>query len=331
VSIEEVLLHSFLDDCPLDGNSFEVSNGRAKTDINADYWLLRCAPRLWRPYLVLMRIDRPIGIWLVLLPALQGLFLAQIGRDVTASFIMTLLVFFLGAVSVRSAACVINDIVDRKIDAQVSRTRNRPLVTGAVRVRGAMICVAALGGFSLALLAILPIAVSAWAVLAAVLIAAYPFTKRFIVWPQIFLGAVINFGVFFAGAASHIDMDWRFYVLYLANITWTLGYDTVYAYQDQKDDERIGVYSSARNITPFGVAACYTAYSFLISTVLYASSGFGLWMIFWFACVVQLTWQVVRIDRKQPAVNGALFRSNRFAGGLILAGFVVTAFTTHIS
>jgi 4-hydroxybenzoate polyprenyltransferase len=210
-------------------------------------WVDRLAPAATRPYLRLSRADRPIGTWLLLLPCWWGLALAMLA-DGRASLQDGWIAIgcALGAFLMRGAGCTWNDITDRKIDAQVARTRSRPIPSGQVSVRQAVVWMGVQALISLCILLTLhPVAI-ALGVLALVPVCVYPFAKRFTWWPQAFLGLAFNWGALLAYAAHSGKIEAPAVVAYLAGIAWTLFYDTIYAHQDTEDDALIGVKSTAR-------------------------------------------------------------------------------------
>src|SRR5665213_2694154 len=211
------------------------------SDIRAGDWADRYAPSGLRPYIRLARLDRPIGTWLLLFPGWWGVALAaQSWPD------WRLLVLFgIGAVAMRGAGCTLNDIADRDYDGKVERTRLRPIPSGAVSLRQAVIFMALELGVGAAVLACLTPAAMVLGFLVLVLIGTYPFMKRITYWPQFFLGLNFNWGALMGWAAVRDGVGWPALLLYLGGICWTLGYDTIYAHQDKEDDVLIGVKSAA--------------------------------------------------------------------------------------
>ena len=292
---------------------------RASTDIAASSWTDRLLPASLRPYARLARLDRPIGWELLLYPCWWGLALAAPGRpDLGLA-----LLFLIGAVAMRGAGCALNDIVDRDIDAQVERTRTRPIPSGQVSVLKAALFMAlllAVGAavlFSLNRLAIL----LGLAILGVV--ALYPFMKRITYWPQIFLGLNFNWGVVVAWAAATGRIGAPALALYAGGIAWTLVYDTIYAHSDKADDAAIGVKSTALR---FGAASK----AWLAGFALIACAGFGLgfalagagpWSYLCLAAAsVHFSWQLAAWRPDDPADCIAKFKSNRVIGWLVLAG-----------
>ena len=308
----------------------------AKTvaDAPAGNWVDRWAPAATRPYLRLSRADRPIGTWLLLIPCLWGIALGAMLDGFRLWDLWLVLSCGLGAFVMRGAGCTWNDITDREIDAAGARTKSRPLPSGQVTVKAALVwmVVQALIGacilFSYNWLAV------ALGVGSLALVAIYPFAKRFTWWPQVFLGLAFNWGALLAFAAHAGAVTLPALLLYGAGIAWTLFYDTIYAHQDKEDDALIGVKSTARL---FGAQSLRWLQGFMIAAVslfglavialplppermaamavaLIGVWGFGLHML----------WQLRKLDIDSPEVCMRLFRSNRDTG-LIAALFLAVA------
>ncbi len=303
------------------GEGTVAAAGADPSDIDRGDWVGRWLPSYARPYARLARLDRPIGSWLLLFPGWWGLALAARRWPDPA----LLALFALGAVVMRGAGCTLNDIADRRYDAEVARTRLRPLPSGAVSVRGAVIFLLlqlAVGTavlFSLNRISI----VLGIAVLA--LIALYPFMKRVTYWPQVFLGLNFNWGALVGWTAVTGALGRPALLLYLGGVFWTIGYDTIYAHQDKQDDALIGVKSSAlalgRHTRPW--LFVFYAAAVLLWGLAGSAAGLGGW--FWAglaAAALQLGSQAARVDIDRPADCLAKFRSNRAVGWLLLAGIV---------
>ena len=285
----------------------------AHTDIIADGWVARL-PSGWRPYALLARLDRPIGAWLLFLPGLWGILL---GRPGAVEAIRLVVLFGVGAVVMRSAGCVVNDLWDRDIDRQVARTAGRPLASGVLRPRQALAFLAVLLAMGLAIL--LQLNVLSWVLGAAslVLVGLYPLAKRVTWWPQLIMGFTFGFGAPLGYAAGIGRIDAAMAALYGAAILWDLGFDTIYAHQDREDDALLGIGSTARlfgaRTAPF-LAACYAgAVAFL------ALAGWLAGLSVWFYPALLLPAgllgrQVVVLDIDNPAVCLRLFRANREVG-----------------
>ena len=211
-------------------------------DIEASDWIDRHAPGPARPYLRLARLDRLIGVWLLLLPCWWGLALAGAGVTEMRLFIL----FAIGAVIMRAAGCTINDMADRKFDVQVARTATRPLASGEVSMARAGVFLALLLAAGLALLTAFNAMTFVLALAALPLVALYPFMKRITWCPQAFLGLTFNWGALLGWTALRGELESAALALYGGAALWTLGYDTIYAHQDKEDDALVGVRSTAR-------------------------------------------------------------------------------------
>ncbi|WP_295184506.1 UbiA family prenyltransferase [uncultured Brevundimonas sp.] len=326
-------------------------------------WVDRHAPEGLKPWLKLGRFDRPIGIWLLLLPGWQGIALALAQyRQAPGLYDLWLFVgFAIGACLMRAAGCAFNDIVDRDFDAQVARTAQRPIPSGRISVKQAWAFVVACSLISLLILVTLPTVAIGLGVGSLALVAAYPFMKRITWWPQAWLGLTFNWGALMGFAAAlplaaaalllpadlagefrpflwspasdsghAIALAWQAYLpailLWIGGVFWTLGYDTIYALQDIEDDAMIGVKSSARRLASAvqpGVAVFYG-----VTVILAALTGFaaGLGPLFGLCLViyaVHLACQVIRLDRNDGALALKLFKSNREAGLILLAAIAL--------
>jgi 4-hydroxybenzoate polyprenyltransferase len=294
---------------------------RSASDIPRTGLLARLLPPAALPYARLMRADRPIGTWLLLFPCWWGIALATPGRP--SAWLLAL--FALGAFVMRGAGCTYNDIVDRDFDGRVARTADRPIPSGAVSVRGALVFLAAQLLAGLAILLTFDATTIALGVASLILVFTYPLMKRVTWWPQFFLGLAFNWGALMGWSAVTGGLALAPLLLYAGGIAWTLGYDTIYAHQDREDDALVGIKSSARRLgarTRVALAAFYG-----LAVLLFAAAGFqaGLGWPFWIAlaaAAAQLAWQAARLDIDQPADCLAKFRSNRFVGWLVLAGIV---------
>jgi 4-hydroxybenzoate polyprenyltransferase len=295
---------------------------RAHTDIVATGWVARL-PAPWLPYLLLARVDRPIGTWLLFLPGLWGILLAGAAPRESVRLI---LLFAIGSLVMRAAGCVVNDLWDRDIDRKVARTAARPLASGVLRPRQALVFLAALLLVGLAILLQLNGLTQALGVASLLLVALYPLAKRVTWWPQLMMGFTFGFGapLGYAAAAGRLDAAWA--VLYGAAILWDLGFDTIYAHQDREDDALVGVRSTALLFgerTALFLAACYGG-----TVVLLALAGWLIGLSAWFYPVllmpaVLLGRQVVALDIHDPASCLRLFRANREAGLAVAAAILV--------
>ena len=232
------------------------------TDIIATGWVARL-PRSWAPYALLARLDRPIGAWLLFLPGLWSILLGGYAAGLAVWPAARLVALFAaGAVLTRGAGCVINDMWDRDLDRKVTRTAGRPLASGAIRMRGALVFLAVLAALALAILLQLNAEAIGLGVRSLVLVILYPLAKRVTWWPQLMLGVTFGWGAPMGYAAATGRLDGVAGLLYLAAICWILGYDTIYAHQDREDDALIGVRSTARLFGRHSrafLAVCYAA------------------------------------------------------------------------
>ena len=284
--------------------------------------LVGALPRALRPFALLARFDRPIGWWLLYWPCAWGLLLSG-GLRSDWPLLGWLL---LGAIVMRGAGCVYNDIVDRDLDMQVARTRSRPLPSGAVTLRAAWIWLVALSLIGLiVLLQLAPFAaIVALGSLAPV--AAYPFMKRITWWPQAWLGIVFSWGALVAGAAVEGTLSPAVLLLYAGSIAWVIGYDTIYALQDIEDDAMVGVRSSARAMggnVRGGVAAFYAIALALWAAALWTVRLDPLALVALAPAALHLGWQVATLDPASGENALARFRSNRFAGLLVALACLV--------
>jgi 4-hydroxybenzoate polyprenyltransferase len=289
------------------------------------------APGAVRPYLRLMRLDRPIGTWLLFWPCVFGLVLGAIASERQFAGwhdLFMLVLFGTGSVLMRGAGCTYNDIVDRDIDASVARTRGRPIPSGAVSVREAWLF---LGGQCLVgLLILLQFNRLAFALGAAslLLVAAYPFMKRITWWPQAWLGLTFNWGALLGFAAQTGTLDAADAMLYAGLFFWTLGYDTIYALQDKEDDALIGVKSTA---LLFGARAKDWILGFYaVAFALILAAGFAEhagwpFAFLMFAAGGHLLWQVQTLAIDDPEKCLKLFRANRDTGALIALAFLLSS------
>ncbi|MDB5641962.1 MAG: 4-hydroxybenzoate octaprenyltransferase [Hyphomicrobiales bacterium] len=296
-------------------------------DSVSTHFALRLAPQGWLPFLQLARIDRPIGWWLLLLPCWWSSALASVARH-EGLYLTHLVLFFIGAIAMRGAGSTYNDIVDRKIDAGVERTRGRPLPSGRVSVRAAKIFMLAQCGVGALVLFSLNRVAIVTGLASLLIVAAYPFMKRITSWPQAVLGLAFAYGGLMGWVAIEGAIAWPAVLIYLAAIFWTMGYDTIYALQDARDDALIGVRSTARlfgDHVRLAIGALYAAALVSAAAALQlAGAGPAGWLgLAGFAA--HLCWQLARISPGDTARSLMLFRSNRDAGLILFAGLALNA------
>ena len=289
--------------------------------------LIGVLPPRVRPFASLIRLDRPIGTWLLFWPCAWGVALAGVGGrwDLFAWFL-------LGAFAMRSAGCAYNDLVDRDLDSAVERTRLRPLASGRISARSAWILIAALCAFGLLALLQLAPAAQRVALVSLAPVAAYPFMKRITWWPQAWLGLVFSWGALVGWPAVTGAFGWAPFLLWFGTVFWVLGYDTLYAIQDQEDDALVGVKSTARLFgarTPAMVGLFYA--------IAVIGWGAAIWQVRpdWIALAalvpagLHLTGQAIRADPSDGEHALRLFRSNRFTGLLIFLAMLVVGLSAR--
>jgi len=283
--------------------------------------ILHFLPQRLRPYAVLARLDKPIGTWLLLWPGLWSVALATDGLP----DIRLLALFAAGALVMRSAGCIYNDIVDRDFDARVERTRDRPIAAGVISVQTALVFLALLLAIGLAIL----LQLNGFAILLGIaslaLVFTYPFMKRITYWPQAFLGLTFNWGALLGWAAVEGGLSWPAGLLYAGGIAWTLGYDTIYAHQDKEDDALIGVKSSALALGDRTKPWLWIFYSLTLAG--FAAAG-ALSHIAWpfyvglGAAALLFIWQVKTLKMANGADCLAKFKLNFWVGAVIFASII---------
>jgi 4-hydroxybenzoate polyprenyltransferase len=292
------------------------------TDIRAQGWVARL-PEAWRPYALLARFDRPIGAWLLVLPGFWAFAAAAPGWG---EGIRLALLFLVGAFAMRAAGCVVNDLWDRDLDRQVERTRGRPLASGAVAPRQALVFLAGLCLVGATVLFQLNWAAILVGLGSLVLIALYPLAKRVTDWPQAVLGVVFSWAAPTGWAAATGGLDAAAVALWAAGFFWILGYDTIYAHQDREDDAMVGIRSTARR---FGadsaafVGGCYAAAVALLAVAGMLSGSSAWFFVALLAPAWMLSRQAMTLDIHDPARCLDLFKSNREAGLLVALAFLV--------
>jgi 4-hydroxybenzoate polyprenyltransferase len=297
-------------------------------DAPARNWVDRFAPLSWRPWLRLGRYDRPIGAWLLLWPCWWSAALAANEAGSASHLPKHLALFFIGAFVMRGAGSTWNDILDRKIDAQVERTRSRPLASGQVGVKGALAFALAQSLVGLAVLLQFNLFTIALGILSLLPVAVYPLMKRFFWAPQAVLAIAFSWGALMGFAALYGSLTLPALLLYAGACCWVVGYDTIYGHQDQRDDAVIGVKSTSRLFgrgSRAAIGGLYAAAVLLIGASLILAEAGLAGALGLAAFAAHLMWQVARLDPGNPALCLSLFRSNRNAGFLLFAGILVDA------
>ena len=291
-------------------------------------WVDTRAPSWSRPYLRLCRLDRPIGSWLLLMPCWWSAALAAGIAGEVRQLPLTLALFFAGAFVMRGAGCTWNDITDRDLDAQVERTRSRPIPAGQVSVKQAAVFLVFQALIGLTVL----LQFNRFAVMTGIasllIVAVYPFMKRITWWPQIVLGLAFSWGALMGFAVTLGRIDAPALLLYLGSIAWVIGYDTIYAHQDAEDDALIGIKSTALLFGARTRPALMVFYGLAVILIGAALALAGAGVPAWIGLVAfagHLVWQIARLEIGDPALCLRLFKSNRDAGLLLFAGVLVDA------
>ena len=305
--------------------SAEASRSAALPDARPDSLILRLTPGFALPYVQLARLDRPAGWQLLLAPCWWSTALAgdavHNGPDV-----WHLLLFLVGAIAMRGAGCTYNDILDRDLDAGVARTKGRPLPSGRVSARAAALFLVAQALIGLAVLLTFNRFSIGLGFASLIVVAVYPLTKRVTSWPQAALGLAFSWGALMGWSARFGALESPALLLYAAAFCWTIGYDTIYALQDARDDAIIGIKSTARlfgRYARLGVGAFYLLTALLAQGALLAAGAGFVAELGWAAFTAHLIWQLSKVEGASEATALRLFRANRDAGLLLFLGFAV--------
>ncbi|MBU2534201.1 MAG: 4-hydroxybenzoate octaprenyltransferase [Alphaproteobacteria bacterium] len=306
-----------------------MSNSRPDPGIIADArptnWVDAYAPEFLKPYCKLARYDRPIGTWLLLLPCWFGQALAHLSAGQQWPDLWYAALFTVGALAMRGAGCTWNDIVDRDFDGRVERTALRPIPSGQVSVKQAMVFAVAQALVGLLVLVQFN-GFTIWlAISSLVLVAAYPFAKRFTYWPQVVLGLTFNWGVLVGWASVTGELSATALMFYAGAVTWTIGYDTIYAHQDKEDDALLGLRSTALRFgrtTPWWLTVFYGLTLALFATAAYLAGG-GLATFTGIGLVAgHFIWQIATLDIDDAANCLVRFKSNRTVGLILVGGIL---------
>ena len=310
-----------------------MQNPSTVADAVRGNWVDRHLPDAWKPYARMARLDRPIGWWLLLWPCWWSAALAGDAGGRAWPDPWHLVLFLIGAIVMRGAGCTYNDIVDRDIDAQVARTRSRPIPSGQVSVRQAKLFLAVQALIGLAVL----LQFNRFAILLGIAslatVAIYPFLKRVTDWPQLGLGIAFSWGALMGWAAAFGGLALAPVLLYAGGIAWTIGYDTIYAHQDKEDDALVGVGSTARlfgaRTKPY-LSAFYVTATLLFAGA-FAAAGVGIAAFLGLAAgALHLAWQVATLRADDPDNCLKLFRSNRDYGWIVFAGLLADGLIRYL-
>jgi 4-hydroxybenzoate polyprenyltransferase len=305
---------------PSDPNPQSEANVKTPdlSDMRPDDWVERWLPRSWGPYARLCRLDRPVGTWLTLLPCLAALVQAADGWPT----LLRLVIFSLGALLMRGIGCCFNDIFDRDIDKQVERTRFRPLTSGQLTLKNALWFVFA----QLLVCALLLLALneySRWLAVALMpIVIVYPLCKRFTYWPQVVLGIGFNWGMLMAWSDTQNVVPLAAIAMWLGAVLWQVGYDSIYAYVDVRDDIKLGLHSTALRFADKGKAWISGFYIATIGLWIYGGMGMDMawpYYVVIAAIAAHFFWQMRVFSLDRPDRNFMLFRANMAVGVLLLA------------
>jgi 4-hydroxybenzoate polyprenyltransferase len=308
-----------------------VSSGTTHiADAKPVNWVERYLPDVALPYAQLMRLDRPVGWWLLLLPCWWALVLGQIARGGGWPNLWHGSLFLIGAMVMRGAGCTLNDMADQKFDAMVERTKNRPLASSRVSRTQAFVFLAALSFVGLVVLLQFNWFSVALGASSLLIVAIYPYMKRITHWPQFVLGLAFNWGALIGWSATHASLSPAALALYAGGISWTLAYDTIYAHQDKEDDVLIGVKSTAllfgANTKPW-LAGFFGLAIALIAAALWTANAGPASYLGLAAAALHAAWQTRTFDHANSTLCLKLFKSNRTFGLLFLAGLLLDTLT----
>ena len=271
-------------------------------------------------FIELTRLNKPIGYMLLFWPCAWGLAFAYGFNNDANLLILYLILFFLGSVLMRSAGCIVNDIVDKNFDKRVERTKKRPLASGKITTNKCFVYVLLLCSLAFFILIQFNLLTILLGMGSMILAFSYPFMKRITYWPQLFLGLTFNWGIIMAWTAINNNISIEIIILYISAIFWTLGYDTIYGAQDMSDDEIIGIKSTSvkfKTNIKFFVTICY--FINLVTLIFLFKNYFGLntFSLFYFLFVLSLFYQILKFNKSRPETCLKAFKVNNFSGALL--------------
>ena len=277
-------------------------------------------------FIELTRLNKPIGFMLLFWPCSWSLSFAYKSNLDTYLFINYLILFFLGSILMRSAGCIINDIVDKDYDKKVKRTNQRPLATGKISIYLSSFYAVCLCGLAFIILIQFNFLTIVLGMGSMVFAFTYPFMKRITYWPQLFLGITFNWGIIMAWAAMNNTISFEIIILYISAIFWTLGYDTIYGAQDMSDDEIIGIKSTSikfkQNLRLF-ILVAYIITILNLTFLFYDMIGWNIFSIFLICFFLSLIFQVYKFDKSNPKKCLQIFKSNNYSGLFLFTGILL--------
>ena len=274
-------------------------------------------------FIELTRLNKPIGFMLLFWPCAWGLAYAYNHNQSFNNFLYYLALFFLGSVLMRSAGCIVNDIVDRDLDKKVQRTKNRPLASNLISIKMSLTYVVILCVIAFLILIQFNLLTITLGLFSMTLAFSYPFMKRITYWPQLFLGLTFNWGIIMAWSSVNSNITVEIATLYVAAIFWTLGYDTIYGAQDIEDDEIIGIKSTSvkfKNNIKLFVSCCYFLTSFLIVYLLHEDFGLNFYTLLVFIFIMSLMYQIFEFNINDKKKCLQLFKVNNLSGLFLFVG-----------
>jgi len=276
-------------------------------------------------FIELTRLNKPIGFMLLFWPCSWGLAYAYSINQNLSLFLHYLLLFFLGSVLMRSAGCIVNDIVDKDFDKKVFRTKRRPIASERISISKSLIYVIMLCLVAFLILLQFNFLTILLGMSSMILAFSYPFMKRFTYWPQLFLGLTFNWGIIMAWTSMNNVISFEIVLLYIAAIFWTLGYDTIYGAQDIADDEVIGLKSTSikfkKNIKLF-VCISYSITIFLLMYLFMEKVGKNMFSFLLLLFAISLIYQLINFNKNAPETCLNSFKSNNYSGLLLFLSFL---------
>ena len=278
-------------------------------------------------FIELTRLNKPIGFMLLFWPCSWGLALGYSFNQDFGQFLYYLILFFFGSVLMRSAGCIVNDIVDKDFDKKVFRTKKRPIAAGKISIRNSFVYVFILCALAFLILIQFNLLTIFLGVSSMFLAFSYPFMKRFTYWPQLFLGLTFNWGAIMAWTAMNNNISYEIILLYLAAIFWTLGYDTIYGAQDMADDEIIGLKSTSikfkKNIKLF-VSTSYFITFIMLTILFFEKININMFSILMMLFILSLIFQIINFKKNNPKKCLKLFKLNNYSGFILFLSILNT-------
>jgi len=278
-------------------------------------------------FINLTRLNKPIGFMLLFWPCSWGLAYAYSVDQNLSLFFNHLLLFFLGSILMRSAGCIVNDVVDKDFDRKVQRTKSRPIASGMISVTQSLVYVVILCVLAFLILIQFNFLTIVLGMSSMLLAFSYPFMKRFTYWPQLFLGLTFNWGLIMAWTSVNNDISFEVMLLYIAAIFWTLGYDTIYGAQDIADDEVIGLKSTSikfKNNIKFFVCISYLITSTLLIYLFLKELGKNMFSLLLLLFILSLIYQIINFNKKKPKTCLNSFKINNYSGLFLFLSFIAT-------